>query len=210
MFELNEKTFVNIQFKMMDLFKQIKANKDIKADASKIIAVKLTNILSPQRMNIEPSDAVKEIYVIDIQLNSINIPNCFIEALSQSIHFQTLFCLRFKDKVKYILPIKVNNKELLKTIKTFETEWLKEEKLLLPTTTKLETVFKEIIFNVSGYRVKQSETLEEYVQRFSEIQNLQKCIDKLSRMINAENQPNKKMELNDKGKELKKQIKQLS
>ena len=47
MFNYSEKTKVDIKFKMLDLFKTIKADKNVKADASNVVSVILSNTLSP-------------------------------------------------------------------------------------------------------------------------------------------------------------------
>ena len=68
MFKFSEKTQVNMQFKMLELFRTIKADKVVKADAGNVTKVTLSNVLSPDRTNMESSDNVKEIYVFDIEL----------------------------------------------------------------------------------------------------------------------------------------------
>ena len=78
MFKFSEKTQVNIQFKMLELFRTIKADKVVKADAGNVTKVTLSNVLSPDRTNMESSDNVKEIYVFDIELNSNKVPEKFI------------------------------------------------------------------------------------------------------------------------------------
>ncbi len=50
MFNYSEKTKVDMQFKMLELFRTIKADKQIKADAGNIVKVVLSNVLSPDRM----------------------------------------------------------------------------------------------------------------------------------------------------------------
>ena len=57
-----------MQFKMLELFRTIKADKVVKADAGNVTKVTLSNVLSPDRTNMESSDNVKEIYVFDIEL----------------------------------------------------------------------------------------------------------------------------------------------
>ena len=48
MFKYSEKTEINMQFKMLELFRTIKADKIVKQDAGNIASVKLANILSPE------------------------------------------------------------------------------------------------------------------------------------------------------------------
>ena len=45
---------------MLELFRTIKADKIVKADAGNVTRVTLSNVLSPDRTNMESSDNVKE------------------------------------------------------------------------------------------------------------------------------------------------------
>ena len=209
MFNYSEKTKVDIKFKMLDLFKTIKADKSVKTDAGNIVSVILSNTLSPEKTNLEASENVKEIYVIDIFLNSKRVPEIFVDAFNRFIEFQTLFRLHFQDEIKYLVSIKTFSDEKMKILKTFENNWKKEEKFDFPFTTKLEKVFKEMLKYVVGYSFRQAESFENYVKRLDEIKKLKSEIDKQTRLMTAEKQPNIKMALNDKIKEIKKNLQEL-
>lgn len=209
MFNYSEKTKVDIKFKMLDLFKTIKADKSVKTDAGIIVSVILSNTLSPEKTNMEASENVKEIYVIDIILNSKRVPEIFVDAFNRFIEFQTLFRLHFQDEIKYLVAIKTFSDEKMKILKTFESNWKKEEKFDFPFTTKLEKVFKEMLKYVVGYAFRQDESFENYVKRLDEIKKLKSEIDKQTRLMAAEKQPNIKMALNDKIKEMKRNLQEL-
>ena len=209
MFNYSEKTKVDIKFKMLDLFKTIKADKSVKTDAGNIVSVILSNTLSPEKTNLEASENVKEIYVIDIILNSKRVPEIFVDAFNKFIEFQTLFRLHFQDEIKYLVSIKTFSDEKMKILKTFESDWKKEEKSEFPFTTKLENVFKEMLKYVVGYAFRQDESFENYVKRLDEIKKLKSEIDKQTRLMAAEKQPNIKMALNDKIKEMKRNLQEL-
>lgn len=209
MFNYSEKTKVDIKFKMLDLFKTIKADKSVKTDAGNIVSVILSNTLSPEKINMEASENVKEIYVIDIILNSKRVPEIFVDAFNRFIEFQTLFRLHFQDEIKYIGSIKTFSDEKMKILKTFESDWKMEEKFDFPITTKLENVFKEMLKYVVGYAFRQDESFENYAKRLDEIKKLKSEIDKQTRLMTAEKQPNIKMALNDKIKEMKRNLQEL-
>lgn len=209
MFKYNEKTQVNIQFKMLELFKTIKADKIVKADASNVTKVTLSNVLSPDRTMMTESEQVKEIYVFEIDLNSNRIPEKFLEALNKSINFQTLFKLKYNDLIKYIISIKFFDEEKTKILKTFETQWIKEEKQDFPLTTRLENVFKEMLHIITSYEFRQDENFIDYIERLSTIKKLQTEIEKQTKMMNNEKQPNIRMRLNDEIKQMKKELQKL-
>lgn len=209
MFRFSEKTQVNIQFKMLELFRTIKADKIVKADAGNVTRVTLSNVLSPDRTNMESSDNVKEIYVFDIELNSNKVPEKFIEALNKSINFQTLLTLRYNDKVKYIIAVKIIDDEKIKILKIFESDWQEEQLDDMPSSVKLENIYKQMIAKLTLYPFKTSEDFKQYVERMSAIKKQKSEIERQLKIMNAEKQPNIKMKLNDEIKQMKKELQQL-
>ena len=209
MFRFSEKTQVNIQFKMLELFRTIKADKVVKADAENVTKVTLSNVLSPDRTNMESSDNVKEIYVFDIELNSNKIPEKFIEALNKSINFQTLLTLKYNDKVKYIIAVKIIDDEKIKILRTFESDWQEEELEDMPSSVKLENIYKQMIAKLTLYPFRIDEDFKQYVDRMSAIKKQKSEIEKQTKIMNAEKQPNIKMKLNDEIKQMKKELQEL-
>ncbi len=209
MFKFNDKTQVNMQFKMLELFRTIKADKVVKADAGNVTKVTLTNVLSPDRTNMESSDNVKEIYVFDIELNSNKVPEKFIEALNKSINFQTLLTLKYNDKVKYIIAVKIIDDEKIKILKTFESDWQEETLDDMPSSVKLENIYKQMIAKLTLYPFKTSEDFKQYVDRMGEIKKQKNEIERQTKIMNAEKQPNIKMKLNDEIKQMKKELQEL-
>ncbi len=209
MFRFSEKTQVNIQFKMLELFRTIKADKIVKADAGNVTKVTLSNVLSPDRTNMESSDNVKEIYVFDIELNTNKIPEKFIEALNKSINFQTLLTLKYNDKVKYIIAVKIIDDEKIKILKTFESDWQEEQLDDMPSSVKLENIYKQMITKLTLYPFRIDEDFKQYVDRMSVIKKQKSEIEKQTKIMNAEKQPNIKMKLNDEIKQMKKELQDL-
>ena len=209
MFRFSEKTQVNIQFKMLELFRTIKADKVVKADAGNVTKVTLSNVLSPDRTNMESSDDVKEIYVFDLELNSNRVPEKFIEALNKSINFQTLLTLKYNEKVKYIIAVKIIDDEKIKILRTFESDWQEEELEDMPSSVKLENIYKQMIAKLTLYPFRTSEDFKQYVDRMSAIKKQKSEIEKQTKIMNAEKQPNIKMKLNDEIKQMKKELQEL-
>ena len=209
MFRFSEKTQVNVQFKMLELFRTIKADKVVKADAGNVTKVTLSNVLSPDRTNMESSDNVKEIYVFDIELNSNKVPEKFIEALNKSINFQTLLTLRYNDKVKYIIAVKIIDDEKIKILKTFESDWQEETLDEMPSSVKLENIYKQMIAKLTLYPFKIDEDFKLYVDRMNLIKKQKSEIERQTKIMNTEKQPNIKMKLNDEIKQMKKELQEL-
>lgn len=209
MFNFSDKTQANITFKMLELFRTLKADKQVKTDASNIAEVKLANILSPDRTFMEASDQVKEIYIIELTLTSKSVPAMFIDLFNKYIEFQTLFKLIYGTQVKYISSIKQFADEKMKVLKTFESDWQTETTQDFPITNKLENVFKTIITNITGVSFRQDEAYSNYISRLEAIKKLKSEIEKQTKTMNNEKQPNLRMALNDKIKQLKRQLQEL-
>ena len=209
MFIYPEKTAVNIQFKMLELFRTIKADKLVKNDATIVNKVILSNILSKDRTNLEESEFVKEIYVIDLYLTTKKVPKLFLDTLNKSINLQVLFRLHYNDSVKYIISIKLYDEEKLKILKVFESDWQEELKEEMPQTIKLESLFKCMIAKITTYPFKTEENFNQYVERYAIIVKMQNEIDKLIKKRDAEKQPNLKMRLNDEIREKRKILQEI-
>lgn len=207
MFIYPEKTEVNIQFKMLELFRTIKADKLVKNDATIVNKVILSNILSKDRTNLKESEFVKEIYVIDLYLTTKKVPSLFLDTLNKSINLQVLFRLHYNDSVKYIISIKLYDEEKIKILKVFESDWQEESKEEMPKTIKLESLFKCMIAKITTYPFKTEENFNKYVERYAIIVKMQNEIDKLIKKRDAEKQPNLKMRLNDEIREKRKILK---
>ncbi len=207
MFNYFEKTEVDIDFKLADLFKTIGADKGVMQDAEVVSKVILINILSPETTNLDESENVKEIYIIEVLLNKKIVPKRFIEALNKNINFQILFKLKFENEIKYISSIKVFEEEKIKILKSFESEWQEKITHDFPITLKLETVFKEMIGKITSYKFRENEDFDTYIKRLNEINKYKSEIENLTKRRHQEKQPNFKMALNDKIKSLNKELK---
>ena len=135
---------------------------------------------------------------VEINLNSNKVPDKFLDALNKGINFQTLFKLKYAEKNKYIISIKTIEDEKLKVLKTFETDWQTANVQSFPITSKLESVFKAMINAVTIQGFRQDESFTEYISRIESIRKLKSEIDKQTKTMNNEKQPNIKMAINDK------------
>ena len=209
MFNYGERTAVDVPFKLKELLQTLKANKQVKDDAKIIEEIKLSHTLSEEATGLESSDNVQEIYVIDLVLNAKQVPNQFISAFNGYIEFQTLFRVHFKDEVNYLVSLKEFNEEKMKIVASYESGWKASTKFELPITTKLDKIFNAIVAQVVGVEFRENETFLAYSERQVEIAKQYREIEKLTKTMNNEKQPNLKMALNDEIKEMKKQLQKL-
>ena len=210
MFIYNEKVLVNKPFKLNELLKLVKANKDIKKDASVIAGINLSLVLSPTTTNLETNKNVREIYIITIDLKEKRIPSEFLDLFDKQIMFQTLFKICYNNNIVYRASLKeFNEDETMKILQTYQTDWQNELNQAFPTTSKLENVYKKMIANITSYKFKQDESFKNYVMRLDLIKKRKTEIEKLTKTMNNEKQPNLRMALNDKIKEMRKQLNEM-
>ena len=61
MFQFSSTTKVDKEFKLNELFKLIKASKELKSHSQNILSVKMTNALSEQTTKLKPTNEVNEL-----------------------------------------------------------------------------------------------------------------------------------------------------
>lgn len=208
MFELSTKTQVDKRFKMPELYKLIGASKEVKADAANINSVTLTNVLNRDTMNLPSVSSVKEIYIFEIELSEKTIPVLFISALDKAINFHTMFILRHNAETMLYGTYKEYGEKNIKVGKYYSTEWVVERLIKLPlNVSSLDDIYTAIIDELISITARPQESTQAFVVRYDEILRLQKEIAKLQKLVDNEKQPKKRFELNDKLKQLKKELK---
>ena len=210
MFNLSSKTQVDKKFKLSELYKLIQADKTVKADASNVASVTLTNVLNSDTMNFTLIKDVKEIYVFEIVLTAKTIPALFISALDKAINFHTVFALKYGNQMLLYGAYKEYGEKGIKVGKYYATNWLQDYSVNIPIAAScLDDVYTAIIDELIPITARQGETTRDFVNRYGEVVKLQKEIDKLQRIVDAEKQPKKRFELNAQLKELRKELENL-
>ncbi|HJD76452.1 MAG TPA: DUF4391 domain-containing protein, partial [Bacteroides reticulotermitis] len=89
--------------------------------------------------------------------------------------------------------------------KLHQTDWMPIDELQIELQgLNFDTVWENIVVQVSGVAIEQSRTLEEQLQIDEHRQKLEKQINALERQARAEKQPRRKFELVQEIKKLKK------
>ena len=210
MFQFPSTTKVEQNLKLNDMYKLIKADKDLKAKSQNILSITIINAISELSTKLKLSSEIKVIYVIKIELNSFDVPYDFLKVFDKSICFNVLFILHCGDKVKYLISYKTTTDNIVVSqSKFFETEWISPTLLEMPLVNNLEDVYKEILANITKLKFRENETLKSWVIRFSEIEKLKKEFTKTEKLMQKEIQPKKQIQYNEKLRELYKKIKEL-
>lgn len=171
------------------------------------------NKLAVSTMNIALGETVTEIEVIEIKLASPQLNETVLRQIDKEIPYHILFILSFDGKVQawtgYKEAAEGGNKAF-KVNKYYHTEWMPEHELNLKIEgLNMDAVWENLIIQVGGVEVGQGKSLDEQIQIDDQKAKLQKEIEKLEKQARNEKQPNKKFQLAQQVKTLKKQLDEL-
>ena len=171
------------------------------------------NKLGVSTMNIAPGETVTEIEVIEIKLASPQLNEAVLRQIDKEIPYHILFILSFDGKVQawtgYKEAAEGGNKAF-KVNKYYHTEWMPEHELNLKIEgLNMDAVWENLIIQVGGVEVGQGKSLDEQIQIDDQKAKMQKEIEKLEKQARNEKQPNKKFQLAQQVKTLKKQLDEL-
>ncbi len=192
MFAFSSKTQVNKQFKLTDLFRQIGASKEVKADAADIESVTLKNALSTKTLYCEPDKTIKEIYVFEIRVKRRYVPEKFIKELDSSIKLHTLFNVLHEDYEYSLISYKSGTNKG----KYFCTNWGNENDFEVPPVNSVPELYKYILSKFLTYPPFDTETTEEYLKRYNQLIKLDLQIGSTTTAIEKETQSKKKFDYN--------------
>lgn len=199
MFSFSSKTQVDKRIKLTDLFRQMGASKEAKADASAIESVTLKNVLSPATLYCEADKIIKEVYVFEIRVKKRYVPEKFIRELDSIIKLHTLFNVRHEDYEYSLISYKSGTNKG----KYFCTNWENENDNEVPPVNSVPELYKYILTKFLKYPPFDTETAEEYLKRYNQLIKLDFQINSTSAAIAKENQSKKKFEYNARLKRYK-------
>lgn len=171
------------------------------------------NKLAVSTMNIAPGEAVTEIEVIEINLTQPQLNEAVLRQIDREIPYHILFILSFEDKVQawtgYKEAAESGNKAF-KVNKYYHTEWMPPNELNLRIEgLNMDAVWDNFIIQVGGVELEQGKSLDEQIQLDERKEKLRREIEKLEKKARSEKQPNKRFQLAEQVKGLKKQLEEL-
>lgn len=171
------------------------------------------NKLAVSTMNIAHGETVTEIEVIEIKLAQQQLNEAVLKQIDKEIPYHILFILSFNGKVQawtgYKEATEGGNKAY-KVNKYYHTDWMPQDELTLKIEgLNMDTVWENLIIQVGGVEVGQGKSLDEQIQLDEQKAKLQKEIEKLEKQARNEKQPNKKFQLAQQAKVLKKRLEGL-
>lgn len=164
------------------------------ADIRKIV---LVDEVSPKTVAIGAGQTVTAFFVLHVQLKKEAYDEKNIVLLSKLIDQNMLLVLEYDGKAK----LAIYHTKLL------TSDWKPlEEYALTLTGLNLDAVWQNIVVQIGEVEIEQGRSLEEQLRLDEQKAKLQKEIAKLEKKARSEKQPNKKFELAQQIKILKKQL----
>ena len=166
-------------------------------DISRII---VTNEISPVSVNIKEGEQIKTIFVLQVEIKNKEYDEKNILLISKLFGQALLIVLKFAGKVQ----LAVYQTRLLRS------EWMAEEEAGIELSgLDLDSVWKNLVTQVSGIIVADNNSLDEQIVIEEEKARLQKKIEDLDKKARKEMQAKKKFEMFQRLKEYQKRLEEM-
>lgn len=171
------------------------------------------NKLAATTMNIAQGNAVEEIEVIEIKLTQPQLNEAVLKQIDKEIPYHILFILSYEGKVQAWTGYKEaseSGNKAFKVNKYYHTDWMPQDELTLKIEgLNMDSVWENFIIQVGGVEVGQGKSLAEQIEVDDRKAQLIKDIEKIEKQARSEKQPNKKFQLAQQAKALKKRLSEL-
>lgn len=167
----------------------------------------LANILRQETTNISKGKNVQEIDVFEFLLKEKQVSNNLIKEIDVAIPKYILFVFKCNNAIQFAISYKEpsTNDNKYKVVKTYKTEWQKEENIKLEITgLDLDAVYNSFITQIANGQIETDETtdIKDAVEKSINVEKLQKKIETLKSKIRKEPQFNKQLTMKKELKEL--------
>ncbi len=168
--------------------------------------------LAPSTINVEDGKLVHEIVVFSAELKSKDCPDDVFLFIDQNMPRHVVFILEYDNRYKVLLNYKEwkdGQNGQFKIIKTFTTDWLADDQLVLNLEGQnMDALYEALAGQVSGFGTKKAEYTKRIVELEGLIDKAKREVATIQKRIRNERQLNRQMELNGEARGIKKQIAQ--
>lgn len=168
--------------------------------------------LAPSTINVEDGKLVHEVVVFSAALKSEDCPDDVFLFIDQNMPRHVVFILEYDNRYKVLLNYKEwkdGQNGPFRIIKTFVTDWLTDNQLLLTLEGQnMDALYESIAGQVSGFGTKKAEDTKRIVELEGLIDKAKRDVESIQKRIRNERQLNRQMELNGEARGIKKQIAQ--
>lgn len=194
-------------------YKHLEVNAKIKQHfVDDVVSIHWLYKLAPSTINVEDGKQVHEIVVFSAVLKSKDCPDDVFLFIDQNMPRHVVFILEYDNRYKVLLNYKEwkdGQNGQFRIIKTFVTDWLTDNQLLLTLEgLNMDSLYEALAGQVSGFGTKKAEDTKRIVELEGLIDKAKRDVDALQKQIRNERQLNRQIELNGEARGIKKQIAQ--
>ena len=168
--------------------------------------------LAPSTIHVEDGKLVHEIVVFSAVLKVKDCPNDVFLFIDRNMPRHVVFVLEYEDRYKVLLNYKAwkdGQNSQFDIIKTFATDWLTAERLLLTLEGQtMDALYEAMAGQVSGFGTRKAEDTKRIVELEGLIDKAKREVESIQKRIRNERQLNRQMELNGAARGIKKKIAQ--
>ena len=194
-------------------YKHLEVNAKMKQHfVDDVVSIHWLYKLAPSTINVEDGKLVHEIVDFSAVLKDKDCPNDVFLFIDRNMPRHVVFVLEYEDRYKVLLNYKAwkdGQNSQFDIIKTFATDWLTAERLLLTLEGQtMDALYEAMAGQVSGFGTRKAEDTKRIVELEGLIDKAKREVDSLQKRIRNERQLNRQMELNGAARGIKKQIAQ--
>lgn len=194
-------------------YKHLEVNAKMKQHfVDDVVSIHWLYKLAPSTINVEDGKQVHEIVVFSAVLKDKDCPDDVFLFIDRNMPRHVVFILEYEDRYKVLLNYKAwkdGQNSQFDIIKTFATDWLTAERLLLTLEGQtMDALYEAMAGQVSGFGTTKAEDTKRIVELEGLIDKAKREVESIQKRIRNERQLNRQMELNGAARGLKKKIAQ--
>lgn len=177
-----------------------------RAFAEQISTITWSNKISPETINLAPSETVQEIQVFTIRLNQATLDTRILTLIDKQIPYHIVFVLEYSNRQQAWVCYKeasLAGSNAFQVGTYYHTDWVNASELSLRIEgLSMEAAYEGFVRQIAGERLAGGGRLKEDVERAQLQQKLEKQIAALKKKIANEKQFNRQVEMNTSLKQL--------
>lgn len=194
-------------------YKHLEVNAKMKQHfVDDVVSIHWLYKLAPSTINVEDGKQVHEIVVFSAVLKDKDCPDDVFLFIDRNMPRHVVFILEYEDRYKVLLNYKAwkdGQNSQFDIIKTFATDWLTAERLLLTLEGQtMDALYEAMAGQVSGFGTTKAEDTKRIVELEGLIDKAKREVESIQKRIRNERQLNRQMELNGAARGIKKKIAQ--
>lgn len=170
------------------------------------------NKLAATTLNLIAGEAVMEVEVFEIRLNTPQLDEAVLRQIDKEIPYHIFFILTCEGKAQAWIGYKeavTSGSNAFKVSRYYHTEWMPENELQFRVDgLSMDAIYENLVRQIAGdnLQMDSGESLKESVERDEKKKRLEKQIAALESKMRKEKQLNRRMEVNAELKRLRKDL----